>query len=431
MGLFDLFKPKTVEGRYKTLLKLFRHVHKTFTITKNEKCIIEFTYGIDNENKQYWSIEQPFDRESVCINGISFYDPSKKVTISMHTTVEGYPVKTSKTFDQSTNQIVMFNTIMQSSIEEIAKAADSLYGDEIKKRNSRRKNKSLNSNFNTSLHQFPLSSEEERMLRILTQKMKEKGLSVNEDKFREEYNKLNNEVYDGSKDYEINTLTITQKVGLLGAVVSLCTYTELTCKDGILRTIFDLSDLLNLSRDCCNDVINRQSTHDIERYIHEVKTIEKDGPFIQFIYTCTDIIDLLDSTTYIKSKFNTLLKDIGFSSDDIEAISHGRYNYRFNNDNIDEIKDSNSSKSEDSKAKVIQTWSLIDFARNHGKMQIGTFHQEEFNIIYKACIFTLNSERTYVYFSSELGELTPQEIVNRKNQLKVAKLSNGTYELYE
>lgn len=132
MGLFNIFTPKTVEGKYKTLLSLFRRSHRTFTITRNEKCVVEFTYGVDNENKQFWSIKQDFDAEKLGAYGY-YWDPSKRVIISVNTTVDGYPVKVEKVFNQSVNQTVMYNTIMQAYIAECAKAVDNLYGEEVRK----------------------------------------------------------------------------------------------------------------------------------------------------------------------------------------------------------------------------------------------------------------------------------------------------------
>lgn len=421
MGLFDIFKSKTVEARYKTLLGLFRHTHRTFTITRNEKCVLEFTFGTKKESKQYWSITQDFNAEKIGAYGY-YWDPSKRVTISMHTTIDGHPVKVERTFEQSVNQTIMFNTVMQSSIEEIAKTMDNLYGEEVNRELQEEKKEELKQE--NPLPQHPQSSEE-KIQELLLQKLKEKGITVDEDKLKGEYNKLNNELYDGSKDYEINTLTISQKVGLLGIVVSLCTYSELSCVDELLRTIFDFSNLLGLDSDCCNNVINHQSEGDKWGYIQEVRTIKKDGPFIQFIYTCNDIIDSLDYAASTKNKFNKILENIGFSSEDIEEISHGRYNYRFSNN------EGTEDEAKKDKAKIVQTWSLLDFAREHGKMQVGRFTNNETQETWKSCIFTdSEGNRIFVAFSTKIGELTPQEIVERKNQLKVVLLSNGNYILY-
>ena len=65
---------------------------------------------------------------------------------------------------------------------------------------------------------------------------------------------------------------------------------------------------------------------------------------------------------------------------------------------------------------IKNSWSLIDFAKSHGKMQVGEFANQESGEIFKSCIFTNPSDntRTFVAFSSKLGPLTPQEIAEKK-----------------
>lgn len=80
----------------------------------------------------------------------------------------------------------------------------------------------------------------------------------------------------------------------------------------------------------------------------------------------------------------------------------------------------------------IKDWPLLSFAKTFGpKMQVGSFTEEIYNIIYKACVFTKSDgTKTYVYFFHELGELSPQEIKDRKNELYIGKVPNGDYYLY-
>lgn len=83
------------------------------------------------------------------------------------------------------------------------------------------------------------------------------------------------------------------------------------------------------------------------------------------------------------------------------------------------------------KPKIIKTWSLLDFAREFGKMQVGEFSNSETKETFKACIFTKDNTRTYVAFSSKLGVLTPKEIAERKNSLIVVQLDSEIYSLCE
>lgn len=80
---------------------------------------------------------------------------------------------------------------------------------------------------------------------------------------------------------------------------------------------------------------------------------------------------------------------------------------------------------------INNSWSLIDFAKSHGKMKIGEFINKDTGEPFKSCIFIdpTSSTRTFVAFSSKLGTLTSQEIKSRKNDLQVVQLNSGHYSL--
>lgn len=99
--------------------------------------------------------------------------------------------------------------------------------------------------------------------------------------------------------------------------------------------------------------------------------------------------------------------------------------------NPSEQIDSLPQEEEKSKPTIIKTWSLLSFAREFGKMQIGEFVNSETQEHFKACIFTKDNNKTFVAFSSKLGVLTPKEIVERKNSLIVVQLDSGMYSLCE
>lgn len=76
--------------------------------------------------------------------------------------------------------------------------------------------------------------------------------------------------------------------------------------------------------------------------------------------------------------------------------------------------------------------SLLAFAKTYGpQMQVGQFtHTDEDTgevSHFKSCIFTKGDERTFVAFSSKMGELSPREIVAQKNSLQVVQLESGNY----
>lgn len=81
---------------------------------------------------------------------------------------------------------------------------------------------------------------------------------------------------------------------------------------------------------------------------------------------------------------------------------------------------------------IKNSWSLLTFAKMHGRMQVGSFTNSDTGEDFKSCIFTnpTDNSRTFVAFSSKLGELTPSEIASRKDDLQVVELENsGNYYL--
>jgi len=78
---------------------------------------------------------------------------------------------------------------------------------------------------------------------------------------------------------------------------------------------------------------------------------------------------------------------------------------------------------------IINSWSLIAFAKTHGKMQVGEFANKETGEVFKSCIFTDGDSRCFVAFSSKMGELTPREIASMKDDLQVVQLESGNYSL--
>lgn len=80
---------------------------------------------------------------------------------------------------------------------------------------------------------------------------------------------------------------------------------------------------------------------------------------------------------------------------------------------------------------IKNSWSLVSFAKSHGKMQVGNFTNKTDGTQFKSCIFTnpVDDTLTFVAFSSNLGELTPQEIASQKDSLQVVELESGNFSL--
>lgn len=83
------------------------------------------------------------------------------------------------------------------------------------------------------------------------------------------------------------------------------------------------------------------------------------------------------------------------------------------------------------KTGIKNSWSLIAFAKAHGKMQVAPFANHETGEPFKSCVFTNPEDNTltFVAFSSNLGELTPQQIAAQKDELQVVQLESGNYSL--
>lgn len=71
---------------------------------------------------------------------------------------------------------------------------------------------------------------------------------------------------------------------------------------------------------------------------------------------------------------------------------------------------------------IKNSWSLLAFAKEFGpKMQVGNFANKETGEMFKSCIFDNGKTRTFVSFSSKLGELSPKGIAAQKKELQVVQ----------
>ena len=79
---------------------------------------------------------------------------------------------------------------------------------------------------------------------------------------------------------------------------------------------------------------------------------------------------------------------------------------------------------------IKNSWSLISFAKIHGRMKVAPFVNKETGEAFKSCAFlSSEGEVTLVAFSSKLGELTPAQIAAQKDDLQVVQLESGSYKL--
>lgn len=79
---------------------------------------------------------------------------------------------------------------------------------------------------------------------------------------------------------------------------------------------------------------------------------------------------------------------------------------------------------------IKNSWSLISFAKAHGRMKVAPFVNKETGECFKSCAFLgSDGEITLVAFSSKLGELTPKQIAEQKYNLQVVQLESGSFKL--
>lgn len=80
---------------------------------------------------------------------------------------------------------------------------------------------------------------------------------------------------------------------------------------------------------------------------------------------------------------------------------------------------------------IKNSWSLLDFARSHGRMKVtNELTNSQTGEVFKSCAFvSTGGAVTLVGFSSNLGELTPKQIAQQKDSLQVVELESGNYKL--
>lgn len=408
MGLFDIFK-KPIYEKYGELICALKEHYQSLRITKTEASIFSMSANhcgnIDNLNITIYR-GNAFDEHPAEYRNL-YYD--NYVFVKTTYSINGEAISIRNAFLKNGNQFMMFTSIIGTEIMKTN------YEIELQQKKEEELKKAA-------------EEDEKRMQEIFFQKMREKGLTVDEEKIKEEYKKLSNEVYDGSKDDEISLLTINQKYAFLNLAVSLCfsdpnsLYILTRNQRNILE---NFTFLLKLDKSFLSNVLEQKHYLNVNKSIEEVRAVHMDGPFINFICTCLDIIEEANEDYFTTLVCTQMLKDIGLSQEDINAALKGKYNFRF--DNVAE-----GESTEETNTSILQSWSLLEFAKNYVKMQVGNFVNSNTGEEFKSCMFIKeDGSYDYVGFHSQLGELTPAEISERKKELKVGLTQSGKYVLYD
>lgn len=83
--------------------------------------------------------------------------------------------------------------------------------------------------------------------------------------------------------------------------------------------------------------------------------------------------------------------------------------------------------SEPQRVSHLETWSLIAFSKQFGKLKVEEFANRVTGDIFHSCVFTKGHNKTFASFSSKLGELSMEKIEEMKGELVVVKLPTGRY----
>jgi len=80
---------------------------------------------------------------------------------------------------------------------------------------------------------------------------------------------------------------------------------------------------------------------------------------------------------------------------------------------------------------IVNSWSLREFRALKGKMLSGNFTNSLSKENFNSLVFESPVDRslTFVSYSSNLGELTKDELRNMRDELQVVELSSGTFKL--
>ena len=79
---------------------------------------------------------------------------------------------------------------------------------------------------------------------------------------------------------------------------------------------------------------------------------------------------------------------------------------------------------------TLKTWTLDEFTSEFGpKMQVKEYANGKTGDLFKSCVFSKGTTRTFVAFSSKLGELSKKEILDMKDELIILRVQNGKYKL--
>lgn len=273
------------------------------------------------------------------------------------------------------------------------------------------------------------------------------------------------------KPIGVNLLSKEQKISLLGISCYLCSpvFIQEDRANDYCMVLLAFTQMLGLNEKELLEVGKRQDASDIQQYVDNIRTIQKEKSLILFDVTCQELIDLSDNKNFISIAYKRILMDIGYSSEESDAILDRVYfrdrdieAYKPNNDSssisdidimvdycskqrqkaedkikelstpmLDDIED--YEEKEDSEyvtPKFLHNWNFIDFlkGRDYDIQTKETVNCETGDIEYSLVLQDQSERQIYIH---SLTRLTVSEILEEKEKLFVGITEYGNFWLHD
>lgn len=273
------------------------------------------------------------------------------------------------------------------------------------------------------------------------------------------------------KPIGVNLLSKEQKISLLGMSCYLCSpvFIQEDRANDYCMVLLAFTQMLGLNEKELLEVGKRQDASDIQRYVDNIKTIQKEKSLILFDVTCQELIELSDNKNFISIAYKRILMDIGYSSEESDAILDRVYftdrdieAYKPNNDSSsvsdidimvdycskqrqkaeDKIKELSTpmlddtedyEEKEDSEyvtPKFLHNWKFIDFlkGRDYDIQTKETVNCETGDLEYSLVLQDQSERQIYIH---SLTRLTVSEILEEKEKLFVGITEYGNFWLHD
>lgn len=273
------------------------------------------------------------------------------------------------------------------------------------------------------------------------------------------------------KPIGVNLLSKEQKISLLGISCYLCSpvFIQEDRANDYCMVLLAFTQMLGLNEKELLEVGKRQDASDIQQYVDNIRTIQKEKSLILFDVTCQELIDLSDNKNFISIAYKRILMDIGYSSEESDAILDRVYfrdrdveAYKPNNDSssisdidimvdycskqrqkaedkikelstpmLDDIEDYEEKEySEYVTPKFLHNWNFIDFlkGRDYDIQTKETVNCETGDLEYSLVLQDQSERQIYIH---SLTRLTVSEILEEKEKLFVGITEYGNFWLHD